>query len=444
MCARLAEKQRNMPGWPLMSRRLLDDCFYHDPNDAKRLSHNEAVKLLSERIQPVVTADRCSIESAAGKVLAQDVSSSLAVPGHTNAAVDGYAFRFSALQPNQENELRIAGRAAAGRPFDGTIQTGEVCRIFTGAVLPNGCDTVVMQEDCEAAPSGQMVKIPNGVKSGANVRQAGEDVGQGERLYRAGDRLRPQDIAALASVGISEVHCYRPPRVAIVSTGDEVVRVGQADLSLGQVYDTNAPMLVELARLSGADVTDLGVWPDDAKVVEDNLDAATKSFDVVLTSGGASLGEEDYMARSIENLGARHFWQIAVKPGRPLMFGQINDTVIVGLPGNPVAVFVCYLLYVAPIIRRLGGAHWTEPRRFKLPADFSVANRKLGRREFWRGITVPTEHGLRLDKFKRDGSGLISGLRAADGLIDVPEDVAGVEPGQLLDFIPFSEFGINN
>ncbi|MEM9359916.1 MAG: gephyrin-like molybdotransferase Glp [Pseudomonadota bacterium] len=427
-----------------MSKRLIDDCFFHDPNDANRLSHTDAVKLLSERIQPVVTEEQISIAEAAGSIIAQDVFSKRAVPGHTNAAVDGFALSYTSLVANEPTSLRVAGRAAAGAPFDGMIADGNACRIFTGAVMPDGCDTVVMQEDCEFSSSSETVVIPTGVKNGANVRKAGEDVSDGERLYHAGDRLRPQDIAALASVGIEKVSCFRAPRVAVVSTGDEVVRVGTSDLSLGQVFDTNAPMLVELAKLSGADVTDLGVWPDDAAVVEANLAEAARNFDVVLTSGGASLGEEDYMARSIEKLGLRHFWQIAVKPGRPLMFGQIDDTVIVGLPGNPVAVFVCYLLYVSPIIRRLGGAHWSEPRRFKLPANFSISNRKLGRREFWRATTLETEQGLAVEKFKRDGSGLISGLRAADGLIDVPEGLPGVEPGQLVDFIPFSEFGINN
>ena len=427
-----------------MPKRLIDDCFFHDPNDAKRLSHDHAIQQLSERIQPVVSVGLEVLATAAGKIVAEDLCAPRSVPGHTNAAVDGYALDFASLNPSAATSLQIYGRAAAGQPYTGKIDGGSACRIFTGAVMPSGCDTVVMQEDCELSPDGAVVSIPAGIKTGANVRQAGEDVKNGDLLFRCGDILRPQDLAALASVGIEKVNCYQAPRVAVVSTGDEVLRVGHGELSLGQVFDTNAPMLVELARLTGADVTDLGVWPDDAAVVEANLADAAATYDVVLTSGGASLGEEDYMAQSIEKLGVRHFWQIAVKPGRPLMFGQINETVIAGLPGNPVAVFVCFLLYVSPIIRRLGGAHWREPRRFKLPANFSVSNRKLGRREFWRGITTATEDGLKLDKFERDGSGLISGLRAADCLIDVPEALPGVEPGQLLDFIPFSEFGIRN
>ena len=227
-----------------------------------------------------------------------------------------------------------------------------------------------------------------------------------------------------------------------MSTGDEVLRAGAGELEVGQVYDTNAPMLTSLASLTGCDVTDLGVWPDTYAAVVDRLGRAAEAYHVVLTSGGASLGDEDHMARAISELGTRHFWQIAVKPGRPLMFGQINNTIVVGLPGNPVAVFVCFLMYVQPLLRRLAGAHWPTPRRFKLPATFSVRNRKVGRREFWRATTIETPAGLAVEKYPKDGSGLITGLRAADGLIDVREDVPEVNEGELVDFIPFTEFAI--
>jgi molybdopterin molybdotransferase len=195
--------------------------------------------------------------------------------------------------------------------------------------------------------------------------------------------------------------------------------------------------------VSGVHVEDLGVWPDRRDEVVRRLAAARdEGFDLLITSGGASQGEEDHISHALEELGSRHFWQIAVKPGRPLMLGQIGDTAVVGLPGNPVAVFVCCLIYVMPMVRQLSGTVWREPRRYPLPAAFSVSNRKLGRREFWRGTMRQTADGAVVDKFPRDGSGLISGLRAANGLIDVREDVPGVEVGQTVDFIPFSEFGI--
>jgi molybdopterin molybdotransferase len=245
----------------------------------------------------------------------------------------------------------------------------------------------------------------------------------------------------LASMGMAEVPCYARLKVAIVSTGDEVVRPG-APFTEGQVYDANAPLLGALIASAGALPTDLGVLPDKPEEVQRRLAEAARSFDAVILSGGASRGEEDHVVAALDAIGKRHLWQLAVKPGRPMSFGQIGDCVVLGLPGNPVAVFVCFLLYVWPLLRRMGGAGWPEPRRYRLPALFAFPGRKTGRREFWRGILKETPHGLGVDKFARDGSGLITGLRAADGLIDIPEDVGAVQPGDLVAFIPFSEFGI--
>jgi molybdopterin molybdotransferase len=279
------------------------------------------------------------------------------------------------------------------------------------------------------------------LQRGANVRKAGEDVKAGETVLAEGAVLRPQDLAALASLGFGEVACFQRLRVAFVSTGDEVRR-GGANLAAGQVYDANAPMLAPLIGGAGATATDLGVFPDNLHEVKRRLGEAARAFDVIITTGGASRGEEDHMVAALDALGKRHLWQLAIKPGRPMSFGQIGDCVVLGLPGNPVAVFVCFLLYVWPLLRRMGGAAWPEPRRYRLPALFAFPDRKVGRREFWRGMLQETPQGLAVDKFVRDGSGLISGLRAADGLIDIPEDVAEVKPGDLVAFIPFSEFGI--
>jgi molybdopterin molybdotransferase len=309
--------------------------------------------------------------------------------------------------------------------------------------MPAGHDTVVMQEDVEAkSVAGQIfVSIPPGLKRGANVRRAGEDVDAGKTLLRPGALLRAQELAQLASIGMAEVACFARLRVAIVSTGDEVVRPGTA-FAEGLVYDANAPMLTTLVASAGAIATDLGVLPDNPDEVRHRLAEAARDFDAVILSGGASLGEEDHVVAALDALGKRHLWQLAIKPGRPMSFGQIGDCVVLGLPGNPVAVFVCFLLYVWPLLRRMGGADWPEPRRYRLPALFAFPGRKSGRREFWRGSLKETPHGLGVDKFPRDGSGLISGLRAADGLIDIPEDAADVQPGDLVSFIPFSEFGL--
>ena len=423
-----------------MTSKLLDDCFGHDK---KRLRHGEALAILKQRVAPVVSRETVPLAEAAGRILAEAAVAPRPVPAHTNAAVDGYSFAAADYDAGAGTELPVDGRAAAGHRLERAPAAGSAARIFTGAVMPSGHDTVVMQEDVEArtVDGRPVVSIPAGLKRGANVRRAGEDVDAGETLLRPGAILRPQDLAALASIGMAEIPCFARLKVAIVSTGDEVVRPGTA-FSEGLVYDANAPMLTALIASAGALPADLGVLPDDPAETRRRLADAAYSHDAVILSGGASRGEEDHVVTALDALGKRHLWQLAIKPGRPMSFGQIGDCVVLGLPGNPVAVFVCFLLYVWPLLRRMGGADWPEPRRYHLPALFAFPGRKAGRREFWRGILKETPHGLGVDKFARDGSGLISGLRAADGLIDIPEDVADVQPGDRVAFIPFSEFGI--
>ncbi len=431
-----------------MTSKLIDDCFGFDQAETRRLLHDEVVQRLKAGLSPRVPKQDVPTHGSCGLIAAEDVTAPFDVPGHTNSAVDGYAFAHSDLVTDDATELAVVGRSAAGHPFDRLVGRGEAVRIFTGAVMPAGADTVAMQEDCkivsqpETDHAASVVAVPPGLKAAANVRAAGEDVRKDQVIIRNGDTIQPQDIAAAASLGRATLRCYAKPRVSVVSTGDEVVRAGKAPLSVGQVYDTNSPMLSALVNLAGCELTDLGIWPDTRADVTDRLRAAASQFDVVLTSGGASLGEEDHMSGAIAELGSRHFWQIAVKPGRPLMLGRIDEAIVIGLPGNPVAVFVCFLVYVRPLLRRLGGARWPEPQRFALPAAFEVAKRKLGRREFWRGTLVQSDAGLAVTKYPHDGSGLISSLRAADGLIDIPENLPAVHAGDLVDFIPFSEFGI--
>ena len=421
-----------------MTRKLIDDCFRTDPRDAKRLTHDRTLEIIRERIAVVVAPEMLRLPGALGRIAASDITAGVAVPGHTNSAVDGYAFAHEHYAGEGGLRFTIGGRIAAGdRAAEADAR--HALRVFTGAIVPEPFDTVAMQEDCE--PDEGSVFVPAGLKRGANVRQAGEDVAAGETVVRRGEVIRAPEIAALASLGIEAVDVFRPVRVGVIATGNEVRRGGE--LAHGQVYDVNTPLLSALLSVSGVHVEDLGVWPDRRdEVVRRLAEARDEGFDLLITSGGASQGEEDHISHALEELGSRHFWQIAVKPGRPLMLGQIGDTAVVGLPGNPGAVFVCCLMYVMPMVRQLSGAIWREPRRYPLPAAFSVSNRKLGRREFWRGTMRQTPDGAVVDKFPRDGSGLISGLRAANGLIDVREDVAGVEVGQTVDFIPFSEFGI--
>jgi molybdopterin molybdotransferase len=424
-----------------MTGTLLDDCFAHDD---RLLTHAEALAMLEARLRPVVGTERVPLAEAAGRILAEPAVAPRAVPAHDNAAVDGYAFAFEDYAPARGATLPLAGRAAAGHPLEGAAAPRTAVRIFTGAVVPAGTDCIVMQEDVrlESDAAGARVAIPPGLKRGANIRRMGEDVAAGTTVVGAGTRLRPQDLGALASLGHADVTCFKRLRVAIVSSGDEVVRAGQP-LRPGQIYDANAPMLASLVTGCGADVRDLGVLPDKLDAVKASLAEAAGRFDVIITTGGASKGEEDHLVAALDALGKRHLWQLAIKPGRPVSFGQIGACAFVGLPGNPVSSFVCFLLYVHPLLNRLGGAAWRgQPRRFLLPARFAIPNRKLGRREFLRGILHETPDGPMVDKFARDGSALITGLRAADGLIDIAEDVPQVAVGDLVAFIPFAEFGI--
>lgn len=421
--------------------KLLDDCFAHDKN---RLRHAEAIDILKSRVSPVTGTEQMTLAAAAGRILAAEAVVPFPIPFHTNSAVDGFSFAAKDYDSSAGSELPVEGRAAAGHPLAAPPSGATAVRIFTGAIMPQGHDTVVMQEDVRSGTidGRPIVAIPPGLKTGANVRKAGEDVKKGEVLLRTGTVLRPQDLAALASIGASAMTCFTRLRVGILSTGDEVIR-GGAILQAGQVYDANGAMLEALIASAGAAPIDLGVLPDNLAAVQRRLAQTAQEVDVIVTSGGASRGEEDHIVTALDALGKRHLWQLAIKPGRPMSFGQIGDCVMIGLPGNPVAVFVCFLLYVWPLLRRMGGAQWPTPRRYQLPALFAFPNRKVGRREFWRGILKETPRGLAVDKFERDGSGLISGLRVADGLIEVPEDVTEIRPNDGVSFIPFTEFGIS-
>ena len=419
----------------MTGRKLLDDCFLHD---SERMRHVDAVATITGRLSCVTETEEVALDAARGRWLAAPVSAPRNVPLHRNAAVDGYAFA-----AGSEGDLPISARIAAGDTTARQLAAGTAARIFTGAVMPEGGDTVAMQEDCTVTGDGGRVSIPKGLKRGANVRQPGEDVKADSVVLDPGTRLRPQDIAALASFGLARVPVRGKLRVAILSNGDELREPGQS-IATGQVFDSNRAMLKALAATLPCAVTDLGIQPDEAPKIEAAIAEAAQTHDLILTSGGVSRGEEDHVVNAIDKLGRRHLWQIAVKPGRPMSFGQIGDCVFIGLPGNPVAAFVCFLLYVRPAISVLGGGHHAEPVRYPVRAGFSVARKKTGRREFWRGWLETGPDGYPVaQKFPRDGSGLISGLRQASGLIEADEEVTGVAEGDVVSFLPFSQFGID-
>lgn len=419
------------------ARRLLDDCFLHDKD---RLTHAQALALLQDRLSPIADVEEVPLADAHRRIAAETVVAPRNVPAFDNAAVDGFALRFADLDGAAETMLRVSMRIAAGQTGRGRLEEGTCARIFTGAVMPEGADTVVMQEDVEI--SGESAAIPPGARQGANVRMAGEDVAHGAGVVVPGDRLRPQEIAAIASLGFDRVRCYERLKVALISTGDEIVRPG-GDLIEGQVYDSNHFLLRALLQTVDADITDFGVVADNRALVTDTLLKAAAAHHVILTTGGASRGEEDHMVEAVNEHGVLHAWQLAVKPGRPLAFATLQGAVFLGLPGNPVAAMVCFLLYAQPMFALLQGAKWREPERYLIPAGFAVAKKKTDRREFLRGWIERDAAGQqRLMRYPQDGSGLISSLRAAEGLIEIEEAVSTVAEGDPLRFIPFNGFGL--
>lgn len=424
----------------MSEKRLLDDCFLHDTD---RLSHAETLAIIGDRLSTVTDREIRTLQQADRCFLADDVAAPRNVPLHDNAAVDGYAYAASDWA-GIGGRFPVTARIAAGDLDPTGLAPGSAARIFTGAIMPTGADTVAMQEDCTVSADGTSVVVPTGLKAGANRRMAGEDLRQGENVIAAGQRLRPQDIAALASLGISRVPVFSHLRVALLSTGNEIVEPGERTLHPGQVFDSNRNMLKSLCNTLPTAVTDYGILPDDPGIIENAVAEAARHNDLILATGGTSRGEEDHIVASIDKLGKRHSWQIAIKPGRPMSFGQIGDCVFIGLPGNPVAAFVCFLLYARKAMILLSGGRYQETRRFSVPAGFSIASKKPDRREFLRGWLETDDQGHAVvHKFPRDGSGLISGLRQASGLIELPEAATSVTEGEPVSFLPFASFGLD-
>jgi molybdopterin molybdotransferase len=415
----------------------LDDCFAHD---RERLPAGEALALLKQRVRPVVGAETVPLARAHGRILAETVIAERSVPSFDNVAVDGFAFAHRDLAQDRPTRLRLLdGRAAAGHPFHARLPRGTALRVLTGAAMPDGADTVLMQEDAALDPGA--VVIPPGVKPGANRRRAGEDVRQGQAVLQCGQRLRPQEVGVAATLGRASLRVFCPVRVALLSTGDELAEPG-APLAEGATYDANRAILHGLLGGLGCRVTDLGILADQAEAVADALREAAASHDVVMTSGGASRGDEDHVVRAVARQGQLHFWQIAVKPGRPLAFGQLDGCVFIGLPGNPVAAVICFLRFARPVLTALGGGCWPEPREFLVPADF-VMKKKPGRREYLRARLKRGPDGrLWAERIAREGSGILTSLAEADGLVELAEDCTHVAEGDPVAFVPFSEFGL--
>ncbi len=418
-------------------RRLLDDCFVHDP---KRMPATEALTLLRSRLSPIKDVEDVPLDQACGRFLAEPLIAGQNVPAFDNVAVDGYAFAHASLAAEGETRLRLAaGRSAAGRPFRGLLEAGDAVRVLTGAALPAGADTALMQEDVRI--EGDAVAVPPGVRRGANCRLAGEDMERGRMVLSPPCRLRPQETGVAAALGRTSLSVFRPLRVALVSSGDEIVPPGRP-LAHGMTYDSNGAILSGLLRAIGVSPSAQGIWPDHHDTITKNLADTAARHDIIVTTGGASKGDEDHMVDAVRSLGRLHFWQIAVKPGRPLALGQIGETAFVGLPGNPVAAMVCFLLFARPMMVAMAGGGWTEPERYAVPAAFAMT-KKPGRREYLRARSFRHEDGsLRVRRIEREGSGILTSLTEADGLVEVAEDITSIDPGDPVPFMPFSGFGV--
>ncbi len=413
--------------------QLSDDCFAFG---GELMTADEALALLTERLDIVVEPETAGLRAALGRILAADVVADRSVPPHDNAAVDGYAVSFDDLDEDGETRLPVTARLAAGQALDRAAAAGEAIRIFTGAPMPHGMDTVLMQEDCRR--EGNDVVIPPGIKRGANRRHAGEDIEGGSVILHAGCRLRPQDLGLAASIGRATLEVYRRLRVGLFSTGDEIREVGD-ELPPGCVYDANRYALIGLLESLGCVVEDLGILPDRFEAIRDALRSAAASHDLIVTSGGVSTGDEDHVRQAVTELGSIHFWRLAIRPGRPLALGQVADIPFLGLPGNPVAVMVTFMRFARPAILLMAGCRDIHPRTFHVRASFGY-KKKLNRREWLRVALFTDDDGTpAVRKFPRDGAGILSSMVAADGLVELPEDLAAVEPGAMVEFLPFSE-----
>ncbi|MGK7651171.1 molybdopterin-binding protein [Roseovarius sp. B08] len=410
---------------------LRDDCFAL-PAGVDWTPVDDALTLLRDRLHAFVATETVSLDQALNLILAANVTARRANPPLPNTAVDGYGFAHASLTEGNQTLPLIPGRAAAGMAFEGTVPPGHAIRILTGAALPQGVDTVILQEDVTASDTA--IAFRPGIKRGANTRKAGEDVQAGDMILRKGRRLTPADLALLSATGNTDLPVYARLRVAALSTGDELVEPG-ATAAPGQIFDANRPMLLGLIERFGFTPVDLGRVPDDRATLRATLDRGAKQADVILTSGGASAGDEDHVSALLNEAGAMSQWRIAVKPGRPLALGLWNGTPVFGLPGNPVAALVCTLIFARPAMGLLSGEGWKRPQTFVLPAGFSKS-KKPGRREYLRARVTDGQ----AEVFKSEGSGRISGLSWAEGLVELPDGAATVNPGDPVTYIPFASF----
>ena len=411
----------------MLTDKLKTQASCADDFDTEAITVSEARQRILARITPVIDIEKQTLHQSLNRVLAQDIISSLNVPGHTNSAMDGYALAGHDLPQSGPCQYSVAGTAFAGKPFKALCPAGQCVRIMTGAVMPDGTDTVVMQEHVEHISDTQ-IRISTGHKQGQNVRQAGEDIAKDSIVLTNGHCIHAADLGVMASIGIGEIEVYRKPRIAFFSTGDELRPVGDP-LGTGDIYDSNRYSLHGMLSQLNVEIIDLGIVKDNPEDLRQAFKNASSNADLVITTGGVSVGEADYVKQIVETMGEIHIWKIAMKPGRPITFGRLGNSAYFGLPGNPVSVMTTFYQFVVPAIQRVSGQADCHPLTIKVTSS-SELKKRAGRFEYQRGILSLNDTGqLTVCATGKQGSGILTSMSRANCLILLDENCAGVKAG---------------
>jgi molybdopterin molybdotransferase len=411
------------------------DPSCEDDYDPNSMPVHVARAAIHASVTPVVAREHVAVRESLGRVLAQTISAPFDVPPHRNSARDGYALRSADVVDGSETVVRVVGASFAGHPFQGTLQPGEATRVMTGAAMPDGADAVAMQEHVRV--DGDNIVIAEGAARSSHIRHPGEDLKAGTEVMAPGRRLHPADLGVIASLGCAEVTVYRKPRVAFFSTGDELRSVGET-LGHGDIYDSNRYTVFGMLERLGVEIVDMGVVRDSEESVRAAFEEASACADVVVSTGGVSVGDADYVTGMLAELGTVNFWKIAMKPGRPLTFGRVHDALFFGLPGNPVSVMVTFYQFVQPALRALMGCTHIDPPTVRVPLACAITDKQPGRLEYQRGILATDAGGnLAVSTTGAQGSHVLNSMSNANCFMVLPLDCAGLEAGELVDVQPF-------
>ena len=415
-----------------MANKINKEISCMDDFDQNSITTDQALKKIFNAISPIDENEIIPIRDALNRILGENIKSKINVPSARNSAMDGYAINKNDIPVDKTNTLKIIGKSLAGKPYINSIKKGECVRIMTGAVMPNGADTVVIQEHASISESNTEIIIDNNTQPKANVRQAGEDISVGDIVLTKGKNLTPADIGLLASLGLSKISVIRKLKVAFFSTGDELRSINEK-LNDGEIYDSNRYTLHAMLSRLNADIVDMGVVKDNKNLLVKAFDKANGKVDVLITSGGVSVGEADYIKDILQEHGNLNFWKVAIKPGRPLTFGNLGKTLFFGLPGNPVSVMVTFYQFVQPALKKLSGDNTNLPLMMKVPC-MSTLKKKPGRIEFQRGIIEKdNNNNIIVKKTGAQGSGILRSMSDANCFIVLPLNSNDTKPGDLVD-----------